>query len=408
MFARVLHICSLLLLVRFAALGEDKYDLRLHMRQGQSWSFDQVFEERQMSHLSVVDHPPVVTEQWIRSVRKGQMSVLTVSNGVPTAVRVAFDPACAAVTERDGTPRTIDFPFAGVKVTIQRNATGRITEEFDPKLKNEPDPMQRRELEACLAGNDGRPARPVAVGEEWELDFTQIRQSYQLTDQDRVTGFSKLVSLTTLNGRRAAEVTNYTSITSRQGEMTLTEESKGRIWLDLETGALVRSSFDGNISTKGIRIERGLKGEPVRIEVDNATTNRMRLTTTPADTSAGAASPAPSPKPPNPLATNAPAEAPPLPPALEPWPGTYRDAQIVLELKTNAAGAFEGSILFKDLKLPVTARADRGGLKGEFRSGGEAFDFTATRDGRTVTLTTGGKTYQLKQQDINPLGGSPQ
>jgi hypothetical protein len=94
--------------------------------------------------------------------------------------------------------------------------------------------------------------------------------------------------------------------------------------------------------------------------------------------------------------------------SLYPWAGTYRDAEITLELKAQANDDFEGLIRFQDQKFPVNAHADGRQLTGAFRSGEGSFDFVATADGDKVSFTTGGKTYQLRKEGVNPLaGGAP-
>jgi hypothetical protein len=88
------------------------------------------------------------------------------------------------------------------------------------------------------------------------------------------------------------------------------------------------------------------------------------------------------------------------------WAGTYRDAQVTLELKTKPDGAYEGAILFSGQTFPLSARAAAGQLNGSFRTADGSFDFTATRAGDTVTLATGGKTYELKRPAANPLAAT--
>ena len=86
------------------------------------------------------------------------------------------------------------------------------------------------------------------------------------------------------------------------------------------------------------------------------------------------------------------------------WGGTYQDAQVTLELKAKPGGGYEGMILFQGQKFPLKARGGADQLSGSFRTENGSFDFTAARDGDAVSLATGGKTYQLKRQSVNPLG----
>jgi len=92
--------------------------------------------------------------------------------------------------------------------------------------------------------------------------------------------------------------------------------------------------------------------------------------------------------------------------SLDPWAGTYQDAQVTLELKANPAGGYGGMLRSQDRKYPVAARADGDQLIGAFQSSGGNFGFTATADGNTLKFITGGKTYRLQKQGVNPLGDS--
>src|ERR1035441_10573267 len=88
-----------------------------------------------------------------------------------------------------------------------------------------------------------------------------------------------------------------------------------------------------------------------------------------------------------------------------PWIGTYRNDQVTLDLKAKPRGSYEGTILFQGEKFPLTANGDANQLSGAFQTGDGSFDFTLSRDGDTVNLATGGRTYELKRTGANPLGG---
>ena len=87
------------------------------------------------------------------------------------------------------------------------------------------------------------------------------------------------------------------------------------------------------------------------------------------------------------------------------WAGSYRNAQVRLELKAKPGGGYEGTILFQGEKYPLTASGGANQLSGAFQTSDGSFDFTLARDGDGMNLATGGKTYQLKRQGANPLAG---
>src|ERR1019366_2464899 len=79
--------------------------------------------------------------------------------------------------------------------------------------------------------------------------------------------------------------------------------------------------------------------------------------------------------------------------------------QITLTLKAKPPSGYEGTILFKGQQFPLTASGDATQLSGTFQTDNGSFGFTVTREGDTANLATGGKTYSLKPQRVNPLGG---
>ena len=107
---------------------------------------------------------------------------------------------------------------------------------------------------------------------------------------------------------------------------------------------------------------------------------------------------------------NPPANAPrPEAPAAAPddaaatFSGSYKGDQIALDL-ASSAGQYSGSLTVGDKKFPVAAKSDGGKLAGHFESEGTRFEFSASMQGNTLTLTSEGNTYTLKKATANPLG----
>ncbi len=398
----------LLSLAACCGWAADKYDLRLRLRVGESWAFEQVADGYQKAHMTSPGVPPLDTDDRMHSIRKGTLTVLEASNGIPTAVRVAFDPACITMLDRLEDMQKKEFPLAGATVTLRRDAKGELQPKVEGDTKRELDAETKRELEAYLnSKNDERPEHPVALGESWQPDLKQIRESYQLTAQDKATGTAKLTTITNLLGRRAAEIALSASVSKRQLDMQLTEQLNGSVWYDLETGRVLQSNLDGSSTGKGVQPMPTPSGQMVRVNVDRTGMSQLRLTTGPAGEAsktapvASAETVPQAPKPPSATKPESPQAAQPV---LSQWAGTFRDEQITLELKPTNADAFDGAILFKGQKFPVTAHEANGELKGEFKTDAGAFEFAMKPDGKAYAFTTGNRTYQLNKQGLNPLG----
>jgi hypothetical protein len=88
--------------------------------------------------------------------------------------------------------------------------------------------------------------------------------------------------------------------------------------------------------------------------------------------------------------------------------GQYRNDQMSVELNPAPGGSFTGVIHLGANAFPLQAQLDGGQLKGSFKSRGYAYEFTATRSGDQLNLSSGGRTHVLQREDpapSNPLGG---
>lgn len=97
----------------------------------------------------------------------------------------------------------------------------------------------------------------------------------------------------------------------------------------------------------------------------------------------------------------------------DPLLGTFADDRLRVELK-GGGGKYQGQMQLQGQTFPLSARSTDGRtLKGTFASGGNNFEFSATLEGATLTLSTGGATYRLRRHlathpaatPANPLAG---
>lgn len=80
------------------------------------------------------------------------------------------------------------------------------------------------------------------------------------------------------------------------------------------------------------------------------------------------------------------------------WPGTYTGTDIQIKLQPDLSG----TLTFEGQTFPLSARATGANLSGSFSANGNAFPFTASLNGDSLTLVSGGVTYQLRRQSLAP------
>jgi hypothetical protein len=93
--------------------------------------------------------------------------------------------------------------------------------------------------------------------------------------------------------------------------------------------------------------------------------------------------------------------------AAEDYVGKYESEKLQVEIAKDS-GEYVGRIHLGQQEFPLKAHENAAGLSGTFASQGDTYDFTASLQGDTLTLLTGGATYTLKRPPhaINPLGRS--
>jgi hypothetical protein len=438
-------VVTALLLSCLSLRGAVQYNLTLRLEPGLTWNFEQDVEAEQKTYRTVNTETLPDLDQQVRSSRRGTITVLAVASGVPTAVRVVFDATCGTRITQTGKPeQQIPYPLAGSTATLRRGIGGRVVQEVDPEPKNELDPAVRADLQAYLEGNEGRPTHPLALGEIWMPTAAQLSNTFRLVDPTDV-GVSqfRLANVLATNGMRLAHVvvSNYSKI--HPGQMVISEQVTGSLWYDLETGRLVQTSLDDISGTQGYQMMADPTGQQTLANVQKTGKSRIWLFTSVRGTPApmaglaapqteasggfgragppvGAASSGGTlPVSPTPLSTappassaSPPAEAAPAtatPPPTDPWPGTYQDTGLTIQIVGKGVGLYEGTITLEGRgtfaqKFPLTAQGDAHQIAGHFQSGPDSFEFSATLDGRTMNFVTDETNrYQLLRRAVNPL-----
>lgn len=81
----------------------------------------------------------------------------------------------------------------------------------------------------------------------------------------------------------------------------------------------------------------------------------------------------------------------------DPLVGSYTDGALQVTIQ-GGAGQYSGQITLNQQVYPLQAQGSAQQLIGSFQAGASRFDFQATLQGDTLTLTTGNRTYILRRQ----------
>ncbi len=379
-------------LIAAPAMAADKIALKLAIDPGTAWTFDQTQDSTSENKATSGGQSQVFSNK-MHAHRVGKFEVLKIADGVPTSVKITFDEASETVADMTGQPqRKMPFPYAGKSVTLTRAADGSVSDDFDGKV----DPAAMNELHSMIE-QEGVifPKEPVAIGDEWPADPKMLAKLLMLQGpQDKGGMTLKLLSVKEIGGRPTAEMKVSLAAFKEQQGMTFKMISQGVALIDLKTGHTIKTDMKGTTSTTGDQSGPGPNGQPMQYHVEGEGT----LNTSLVSNLVGAGQPPLVNIGGNPLNPNPPANP------LGSFAGKYSDGKLTADF-SEAAGSYTGTIALGDKKFPASARPKGQGLEGSFESGSDKFEFTATLDGDTLTLISGGTTYKLKKAAVNPLGG---
>ncbi len=88
--------------------------------------------------------------------------------------------------------------------------------------------------------------------------------------------------------------------------------------------------------------------------------------------------------------------------------GKFDDGKLLAEFSDASGGVYPGKLTLNGQTFAATAHVTDHGFEGTFATGADTFPFTAILTGDTLTLSTGGSTYNLKRLSVakNPLGAA--
>lgn len=380
-------------LVTSSANAQDKVTLRMNLKPGMTWTFEQS-QEMTANNKATFNGQTQPFNSKGSSSRSGKAQVVSVGpDGSATSLRITFDDNLSSSQEMNGQRQVMPFAYAGKTVTVTRGPNGNVTDDF----QGQADPASTAELHNAIEGFRALfPKQPVAVGEEWPADNALLAKLMQLQNpNDRAGATMKLLGSKQVDGRDVAEVKVSTAVQSQpQPQLDVQMVMQGTVLIDKESGQVLASDLKGTSTSKGTGSEMGPDG-PVQYQLEGDGTIAIKSTTKIVG-KGGEVADGPGPfiaPPPGNVGAGGDVMA-----------GTYADEKIILKLEEAGRG-FGGTITMGDQKFPITARAGEGGkITGQFDAAGEKFDFSGSLDGNTLKLETGGTTYTLKKAGgRNPL-----
>jgi hypothetical protein len=398
---RVLAVLPLLLASYAHA---DQIALKPSLQVGQAWTFDNT-QDSTTDNKATKDGQTQPFTSKTHSHHSGKAEVLAVQNGLPSSMRITFDADSSDSSSfADQPAQSVPFVYAGKAITITRGDDGSVTDDFTGQA----DPNASGELHSMLDEQAVFfPKQPVSVGDEWQGDPQALSRALQLAGNDRAGMTLKLLSVKDVGGRSIAEI--KVSVVAQKAQGTLQSEVilQGTSLVDLQSGHAVKSDLAGTIKLNGQQTSNDPNGNAVTYQVEGSGTLTSSGTADFLNTGAPAAAGGPS-------AVDGGAAAPAAVNPLAPTPsftGKFAGDSLSLD-GSDSNGAYQGSLQLGENKFPAKATVNGPSLTGTFDAGGSSFSFTATMDGDSVTLNSGGKTYRLKRSvpaPVNPLdpGGTP-
>ncbi|HET6249496.1 MAG TPA: hypothetical protein VFE47_17540 [Tepidisphaeraceae bacterium] len=377
-----------------ASAADQAYSIKIHVNPGEKWAFDASTAMNEKGQVLANEQVAQPINQAFTQRRKGVIEVLSVENGLPSAIKLTYD----AESSNGGAPgaqQPPPFALAGRTVNVSRR-NGVVTTD----LGNNVDPQTLQEVSHMLDPDvSAYPKQPVAINEEWDGDTAAMAKAYQLGADDKLTMKCKLLEVHDVAGRQVAEIGLHgTMLKHDEGFIETNITFDGNASIDLQTGQATATTMTGKISMRGAQQQTGPDGTPVKINVsadgDLKVNQTVKLEGAGAPAAPGAGFGIANPPPAAPL---------PMTPVGDgPFTGKYKGDQVALDL-SDAGGQVTGTLTVGDKKFPLAGKSDGGKLTGNFESDGTKFNFTAALDGTTLTLTSEGNTYTLKKPAVNPL-----
>lgn len=327
-------------------------------------------------------------QQKMTQNRVGSTSIEAVDDkGRPTKATYTFDKSSGGEMSMGGQPaQPIPSSLSGKTVTVTRTGEKDLT--FSPDV----DQAGQAELtEMFLQEHTLLPSKPVNVGDSWDIDPSELKSMMPPGGQMDAKAKGKLLSVENTGGRQVATVEFSISMSGAVQGMTMKSDLGGKGTIDVVSGQPIDVEISGPIKGSG---RQQTPNGAFDVAMDGKMTMNLKASRGGGGAGAGG----------NPGVTIPAVGGNPLGAAPD-FAGTFTNADMTVKLVSGVAG-WTGTIKKGNNEFPISKATTNGSkISGKFTVGADAFDFDASLDGKTLTLTTGGATYTLtRAASANPLG----
>lgn len=347
-------------------------------------------------------------QQSMSQVRSGTMTVDAVDTaGKITRATISFGQDCGETM--DGGPmmggrQTQPSPLAGKTITVIQN--GNDPKDLRFEGANVDATAAQEIVQMFRNDNSMMPTTPVAVGETWKLDASQLQALVPPGTEGDLQGAGKVTGISNVNGRETAMIDLDATVTGNSPQGRMSMKFAGRGAFDTQTSRPIELQLSGPFTASGQ--EMGPQG-PMQMEIRGQVNIALKSTI------AGKPIARPDIAPPviapprgddgpvaggvvarNPLDDDAPA-APAMP------SGIYTDGKLTLTLDRSGTGSIklgDREFAMDETMFDVNSNV----LNGWFSAGDQRFPFTAAFRGDQCEFESGTRKSTLKKQAArNPL-----
>ncbi len=372
-----------------AAQAAEQVTFGRKMAAGDKLTFNQVIVSDNAISISSNGQVVQQMQQKMTQNRAGTTSIEAVDeSGKPTKTTFVFDKSTGGEMAMNGQPgQAVPSGLAGKTVTVTRTGEKELnySTELDEAAAAEVKEMFTQEHTLL-------PTKPVTVGDSWDIDPSELKSMMPPGAQMDAKAKGKLISVETTGGRQVATVEFTISMNGAMQGMTMNSDLQGKGTMDVASGQPVDMEISGPLKASG-------RQQTPNGAVDIAMNGKMTMNIKSKREGGGGEVV-------KPVVPVVPVVGGGNPLAGAPdFAGTYSNEDMTVKLVSGIAG-WTGTIKRGDKEFPISKATTSGSkITGKFTVGADAFDFDATLDGKTLTLSTGGANYTLtRAAGANPLG----